>query len=63
MEWVNVVMTLEPCAVNVSLLLTVLSYDVTVDSKWTWSPRMVQVLPPGGGGCGLCGWVQWWTSK
>ncbi len=55
-------MTLELCAIN-NLLFTVLSYDVTVDSKWLWSPGVGSELPPGGGGWGLCGWVQRWTSK
>ncbi len=62
-QWVNVVMILKPGDVNVLLLLTVVSYDVTVDSKWVWSSWLVQALTPGGGWCGLCGWVQWWTSK
>ncbi len=30
--WVNVGMTMEPCAINNLVLFTVLSYDVTVDS-------------------------------
>ncbi len=47
-------MPLEPCAIK-NLLFTVLSYDVTVDSKWAWSPGVGSVLPPGGGGWGLYG--------
>ncbi len=62
-RWVNVVMILEPCAVNNLLLFTVLSYDMTVDSKWMLSPEVGSVLPRGGGGWGVCGRVQWWTSK
>ncbi len=47
---------MEPCAIN-NLLFTVLSYDVIVDSKWVWSPGVGSVLPPGGGGWGLCGCI------